>query len=353
VSVSGTSRAFVAVKADSSVITWGESGAGGDSSSVKAELAEGVVGLEAELDNGTQAIEEVASTPLLSEYLLAMASCRPCKLPSCYVAGFSAVQHEKSGIEVHVPPLVIGSLGGDTIILFHYCGYEAYKLISFDKLQKHLRASYAERAHFGDGVYASCRSPDQFGCKDAVLLNNYTNHSDPIKQEEQISYWRGAGAADYCIPIAVSRALCVDTSCEMTPEMTQIAHTVHNKHLRADRDVWVISIRDEDGKAQAAVEDPQLALQRLQHEDWSVRLDAIEMLMRNQAAKTDPRAAEAAIRCLKDSEASIRAAAIWLLASHSTYDMNEAANRIIEMQSDGSDEVRAAADTAIDLICSP
>ena len=76
--------------------------------------------------------------------------------------------------------------------------------------------------------------------------------------------------------------------------------------------------------------------------------------MVNQAAKTDPRAAEAAIRCLKDSEASIRAAAIWLLASHSTYDMNEAANRIIEMQSDGSDEVRAAADTAIDLIfCSP
>ena len=35
--------AFAAVKTDGSVITWGDSGRGGDSSSVKAELAEGVV----------------------------------------------------------------------------------------------------------------------------------------------------------------------------------------------------------------------------------------------------------------------------------------------------------------------
>ena len=219
--------------------------------------------------------------------------------------------------------------------------------------RKHLRASYAERAHFGDGVYATSRSPDQFGSTDAVLLNNYTNASDPAKQEKQISPWREKGVANYCIPIAVSRASCVDASREMTPEMTHIGHTVrHNEPMRPDRDIWIVSIRDEDGRAQAAVEDSEVALQRLQHNDWSVRLDALEMLMHNPTATTDLRIGKAAIACFKDSEPSVRAASVWLLAMCSAYDTNEAANKIIDMLSDGDEEVQAAADTAITFLCS-
>ena len=215
-----------------------------------------------------------------------------------------------------------------------------------------MRASYAERAHFGDGVYATCRSPDDFGSTDAVLLNNYTNSADPAKQEKQIRHWREQGAADYCIPIAVSRAWCVDASCQMTTEMTQIGHTVrHNEAMRADRDIWIVSIRDEDGEAQAAVEDPQVALQRLQYDDWSVRLDALEMLMRNPSATNDLRVGEAAIACFKDSEAAVRAAAVWLLATCSAYDLNEAANSIMDLLSDDDEEVRAAAETAIAFLC--
>merc|ERR1712217_900128 len=101
--------------------------------------------------------------------------------------------------------------GEDIVWLYHYTTHEAFCRISKSKRLEAtmLAVNASKNPHdtcFGDGVYATAKSPDEFGSKDAILMNNFDG-----------LYPGFEARADFCIPLVISRCLAVDVMTQKVP----------------------------------------------------------------------------------------------------------------------------------------
>jgi len=273
---------------------------------------------------------EASPTSALSSYLLACAHGEPpAELPAGYSSGHGCLGDTRSGVLVRSPPIQLTPRSINDIVLYHYTDQAGFSAITGQKDVKHLRASYAERAHFGDGIYASQFPPDIFASKEHILRNNYTNSSEPDKVESQLKHWRQKGAADYCVPIAVSREVAVNVSIEKTKEMIHPGCTLQHGPMRQDRDIWVVVIST-DGKVTHGFEDLDAVYKRLGSSDFSMRVDAVEILA-GHAARGDARASKFVMESLHDEDFNVRIAAIWAVVGTSLHSAAEKAAAITEL----------------------
>lgn len=300
----------------------------------------------------------ISTVDVLSQFLL-RASCahHHMPLPAGYVKGEGCIGHEATGIMVLCPPVRITSPSAadeDVIVLYHYAPLHAFSRIIASTNLRHLRASYAERAHFGDGVYATQFAPHQFGSVNAILLNNYTNKTDPVEQERQIAAWRQKGVTDYCIPVIVPRAAAVNVREQTTREMLWPGHTARdNCPIRDGRDVWVIVIQDDAGQACSAEEHVDAMYLQIQHPDWSVRMHAVEVLAGMAASAYDQRATHALLECLRDENSHVCVAAVWGVAGSKVLTVRQAQKHIeyvmgYNFDSSVKDAVRDACEFLLD-----
>jgi hypothetical protein len=154
------------------------------------------------------------------------------------ISGVSSVPvqlHERSGIFVAEYPVDLRCRKGSVVILYHYTSIARYiEIMGEGKTDEEVVKSLLfndEGYPFGKGIYATAKSPDQFGSKEAVLLNNHWpccgNASQPPGHESN-ELERGGGEgtgpqdpdnakvcagilsndlfrgrADFCIPIMV------------------------------------------------------------------------------------------------------------------------------------------------------
>lgn len=236
--------------------------------------------------------------------------------PLGYTESSGQLRHLGTNIVLRCPPLQVGPILADCIALYHYTHESAFRLITTSKNLQNLRASYGERAHYGDGVYASQNAPHDFETKDAVLLNNYTNKEDPEDQEQQIKQWREKGAADFCVPIIVPRDLAFNTRTQKTKEMPKPGYTIRGHPMRPNRDLWVICLKEgKSGQARDIYEHVEAQYKRLRDNDWKVRLHAVEVLAGELSSRCDRRTTDLMIDRLVDEHHEVRIAAIWALAT--------------------------------------
>eukprot|EP00931_Biecheleriopsis_adriatica_P067218 TRINITY_DN4139_c0_g2_i2.p1 TRINITY_DN4139_c0_g2~~TRINITY_DN4139_c0_g2_i2.p1 ORF type:complete len:384 (+),score=60.26 TRINITY_DN4139_c0_g2_i2:56-1153(+) len=231
-------------------------------------------------------------------------------LPEDYRVGNGVILHEESGIEVCYPPIQIGKASDSDILVFHYAGFGSFQLIVSNKSCKHLLASKGhECAHYGDGVYGTVKAPHEFGSKDAVIVNNYTNSSDPLKQKTDSERWLKMGRADFCIPIRVSASMAYNVMETVLPEIPKPGHRRDGKAIRPDRDIWVIRCSNLAGEAQDVGEDEDTIFQRFCARNFSTRLDALEML-KQKSIEGSQRAQRATLQALQDVDPAVRAYAV-------------------------------------------
>ena len=179
----------------------------------------------------------------LNSFMLAHAQNKHSALPSGYnIPSLSVVRHEATGITVQCPPIVVSPVGEDSIVIYHYC-HPPTSNGRYD----YLRPSCG---HYGEGVYATRKAPDNFSSKDDILLNNFTNKIDPDEQERQIKMRRIQGDADYCVPLVVPRSLAIDVRHQKSSEMKQPGQDIHGRPIRNGRDIWLVVIRDQNNKVQ-------------------------------------------------------------------------------------------------------
>lgn len=245
----------------------------------------------------------------LSGFLLASLRGTFHQQPPGYVEGNGVIAHVRTNVTMLCPPLQVGPVSEDSLVLYHYTHEFAFRMIVGNKDCKFLMASRAQRAHFGEGVYTSSKAPNQFMSKDAILLNNYTNKEDPSDQEAQIATWRKKGVVDYCVPMVVDRSCAINVRRQKTKEMTEVGVTAHgNEPIRDGRDIWVVVLPDQNGEARNAEETMDAILHRCSNSNWSVRLDAVEMLCRRAVAGNQS-AITAIMAALEDDEELVRLSA--------------------------------------------
>ena len=172
----------------------------------------------------------------LNSFMLAHAQNKHSALPSGYnIPSLSVVRHEATGITVQCPPIVVSPVGEDSIVIYHYC-----RPPTSNGRYDYLRPSCGPNAHYGEGVYATRKAPDNFSSKDDILLNNFTNKIDPDEQERQIKMRRIQGDADYCVPLVVPRSLAIDVRHQKSSEMKQPGQDIHGRPIRNGRDIWLV-----------------------------------------------------------------------------------------------------------------
>eukprot|EP00931_Biecheleriopsis_adriatica_P067217 TRINITY_DN4139_c0_g2_i1.p1 TRINITY_DN4139_c0_g2~~TRINITY_DN4139_c0_g2_i1.p1 ORF type:complete len:460 (+),score=70.97 TRINITY_DN4139_c0_g2_i1:56-1381(+) len=275
-------------------------------------------------------------------------------LPEDYRVGNGVILHEESGIEVCYPPIQIGKASDSDILVFHYAGFGSFQLIVSNKSCKHLLASKGhECAHYGDGVYGTVKAPHEFGSKYAVIVNNYTNSADRSKQRTDSDCWLKKGRADFCIPIKVSRSIVYNVMREKTPEIPQPGHRRDGKAIRSDRDIWVIRTSNSAGEAQDVGEDEDTLFQRFGFPNFSIRLDALDML-KEKAAEGSLRAKSAIFRGLQDVDPVVRVHAVEViseLAKAGLLDSVETRNKLDELMQNETDvRVRLFATEALSYL---
>jgi hypothetical protein len=102
------------------------------------------------------------------------------------------MQHEGTGIYMAEYPLDLRSGQGPAVVLFHYCNRVNFANIMRDgmidrQVIEALHDSHNAN-HFGDGIFAVGKSPDQFGTKTAAICNNHWPKSEepPTTSDEDI-----------------------------------------------------------------------------------------------------------------------------------------------------------------------
>ena len=139
-------------------------------------------------------------------------------------------------------------------VLFHYTKTLAFgSITSAHKKFHELWCSSGDRAHFGDGLYASQYAPEHFGSKLRVALNNYGScDTDPFSDEPLCcpKYWKdirahwAVEAADFCIPILVPKGLLRDFKDEDKKGKFKAGCNHKGVKQHTHRDVWIISPPD-------------------------------------------------------------------------------------------------------------
>ncbi|CAE7475774.1 unnamed protein product, partial [Symbiodinium necroappetens] len=224
--------------------------------------------------------------------------------------------HRKTNIDVWADAVDLRSscktCTGDCkcfMVLFHYTGKLAFSSITSAHQKFHeLRCSYGhDRAHFGDGLYASQYAPEHFGSKLRVALNNYGSCDTDAFDTEPLccaNYWedirtKWAEAADFCIPILVPKGLRrdfqkedYDYEDETGKCKIEAGRNLKGVKQHENRDVWIIEPPDKDM-------DPE---RRQKHwkSDTEQRLKLLEMRQKDGNLEGSYESKEEAKKVLKD-----------------------------------------------------
>eukprot|EP00747_Dinoflagellata_sp_TGD_P215778 gnl/TRDRNA2_/TRDRNA2_88420_c0_seq1.p1 gnl/TRDRNA2_/TRDRNA2_88420_c0~~gnl/TRDRNA2_/TRDRNA2_88420_c0_seq1.p1 ORF type:complete len:388 (-),score=24.54 gnl/TRDRNA2_/TRDRNA2_88420_c0_seq1:41-1153(-) len=280
------------------------------------------------------------------------------------------VQHIDSGILTWCSP--IDPLSGVTskescVLLFHYTTEDSFWNICGKSRQ--LWATLVDTCMnpydscFGDGVYATHMAPHDFGSKELVLFNNYGG------------VWPGLmDRADCCVPILTPRSRTWDVQNESVPGLRMVWNTRHgrspqkedpredigdiahlpgfNRHgkridneqvfdkLQAHRDIWVVGI------ALGAVHLSDPMRWRLEHEDFAVRVAALEELS-NALQPNTKSVLDTMMCCLGDNSEEVRKVALESIAKIAEPGDIPAVDAIARLVQDTSVTVRTAAVNAM------
>ncbi len=87
-------------------------------------------------------------------------------------------------------------------------------------------------AFFGDGTYVTHWDPQDFGCKEAVVYNNYKRFKPKDSSEEVDNYLK---CVDYCIPIVCDEVVFYDIRVNSFVRLSEI--TELREHAKRSLDV--------------------------------------------------------------------------------------------------------------------
>eukprot|EP00438_Fugacium_kawagutii_P009204 Skav234296 [mRNA] locus=scaffold2271:238880:240301:+ [translate_table: standard] len=174
--------------------------------------------------------------------------------------------HQTTGIKVWSFALDMLPAGRrpDWIVLYHYTTQYAFDLITDisrqDTVQLFASKEALKDCHFGPGLYATCKAPDQWQTQEEVLCNNYyptqanwqrrhPNAALPQWMHQTLRAYATQhhdGKAACCIPVLCDRQQVIDAMTQPTLEPAiqggrLAGHDVHGTPQPAQRDVWVIS----------------------------------------------------------------------------------------------------------------
>jgi len=140
---------------------------------------------------------------------------------------------------------------------------------------------------------------------------------------------------------------------EKTPEIPQPGHRRDGTAIRSDRDIWVIRTSNSAGEAQDVGEDEDTLFQRFGFPNFSIRLDALDML-KEKAAEGSLRAKSAIFRGLQDVDPVVRVHAVEViseLAPAGLLDSVETRNKLDELMLNETDvRVRLFATEALSYL---
>jgi len=181
-----------------------------------------------------------------------------------------------------------GEQGEEVDVLYHYTDELPFRNVGdLEQMAAQLFASLKEdRAHFGQGVYATKHEPAVWGSRLRILLNNYSR-GDPLcpdpseagRVEKEWGSGRGKSGhrAAFCIPLIVPRSIAYNIFERQTPDMAK--RTVKDsagqerpikpgedykgRPVHCNRDVWVTRV-ETDGEVQHAAADADSILDLLQ-----------------------------------------------------------------------------------------
>jgi len=217
----------------------------------------------------------------LTEYFLAKARGGKSELPDGYVPevikGVPVLRHKGSDVILKAQPLRPTSASNDLAVVYHYAPPGAFFPIclSGEVWATLLRTAKNDKdTCHGDGVYTTGKSPCEFGSKEAILINNFSNKTDYIEQISNIQ--KHLDCADFCIPLLVPATAVYDVMKVSTPEQCYTpGYNRHGKRLRADCDVRVVVLQDLSGKVQNAKETAKILLHLVDHLNKDVRRHAL------------------------------------------------------------------------------
>eukprot|EP00438_Fugacium_kawagutii_P028540 Skav222537 [mRNA] locus=scaffold2875:185176:186354:+ [translate_table: standard] len=175
--------------------------------------------------------------------------------------------NKKSGIKVWSFALDKRPAAGrqeDWQVLYHYTSEMGFDLITDISKQQNVELFASREAqkdcHFGPGLYATSKAPDQWQRQEEVLMNNYYPTRDnwtTEKPNQQMPTWMGHdleayvkshhhGKAAFCIAVLCDRQEVINAMTEPTkpPALRTVRRAgedVAGTRQPPERDVWVIS----------------------------------------------------------------------------------------------------------------
>lgn len=150
-------------------------------------------------------------------------------------------RHSASGIKVWQDALHMAGSAADKVTLFYYVDAESFASITYVP-----RMIDEVSLLFGEGIFASTKSPGEFGTREAVLWNNYwtqlqeddaagCSRDDP---RHRLKQW--ASFTDYCIPVLAAKGEALEAQ--------------WNEQVQKSRDVWAVRLSDAKQRGYASRE---------------------------------------------------------------------------------------------------
>ncbi|CAK9021343.1 Nephrocystin-3 [Durusdinium trenchii] len=152
----------------------------------------------------------------------------------------------------------------DFKVLYHFTDEMGFvNIVGCEKSINQIFASFKDRAHFGDGVYATQHEPAVWNSRGRCLLNNY-DRGDPTRPnidddtfKNRDKEW-GTGNKNghrvaFCVPLLVPKGSYFNVQEDGPKTHIAAGHDVHGNFIHEKRDVWVIKYKKEkDGKEASA-----------------------------------------------------------------------------------------------------